>query len=67
MTPLDPTHATTIADAIIPVLEDDGGFTVEEMIPGLIQAVVNLARTTTNPELYLDCAVDLLADGGVRE
>ena len=60
---LDTRHAPTIADAIVGVLEESGGYTVEEMIPGLVQAIVDLAN---DADIYLDAAANLLADGGVR-
>lgn len=58
---LDTTQAGIIADTIIPLLEDEG-FSPNEIIPGLIQAVVDLAR---GDDSVLDEAANLLADGGV--
>jgi hypothetical protein len=58
---LDPYRAREIATDIIMYLEDDG-HTTEEIIPGLIQAVIELAQ---DDDRLLDEAANLLADGGV--
>lgn len=64
---LDPSFAGTIADEIIATLEFDGGYSIEEMIPGLVQAIILLARTDKQEDQLLDEASNLLADGGVIE
>lgn len=58
---LDHGEAEGIAVDLIAQLED-AGFSPEEMIPGLVQAIVVLAD---NDDEVLDEAAALLADGGV--
>lgn len=58
---LNPSYATSISDTIIALLEDEG-YPREEIIPGLIQAVVDLADQDDG---LLDEAANFLADGGV--
>jgi hypothetical protein len=58
---LDESLATDIAGALVEVLADEG-YSTEEIIPGLIQAVVELAK---GDDQLLDEAANLLADGGV--
>ncbi len=58
---LDPYRAREIAYDVILQLEDDGHST-EEIIPGLIQAVIELAQ---GDDQLLDEAANFLADGGV--
>lgn len=62
--PLDLSRAHEIADEVVSSLEYDGGYTIEEMIPGLVQAIVDLAD---GADELLDGAANLLADGGVEE
>lgn len=60
---LNTSHAETIADAVLDTLESDGGYSVDEIIPGLIQGVIDIAQ---GDDSLLDAAANLLADGGVR-
>lgn len=57
---IDTSKAHDIANEVIPILED-AGYSVEEMIAGLIQGVVDLAHGS---EPLLDDAANFLADGG---
>lgn len=59
---LDESSATDIANETISNLEYEG-YSVAEMIPGLIQAIVMLA---VGDDQVLDEAANLLADGGVE-
>lgn len=64
---LDRSREDVIADAVIDVLVDDGGYTAEEIIPGLISAVIKVAASTGTSREYeqlLDEASNMLADGG---
>jgi len=58
---LDTNQAGSVSDVLRTAL-DEAGYSMEESIPGLIQAVVDLAR---GDEQVLDEAANLLADGGV--
>ena len=58
---LDESRALDIAGAVIEVLYD-AGYNEEEIIPGLIQAVVEVA---SGDDQLLDEAANLLADGGI--
>lgn len=49
-----------IAESLIEAMED-AGYTAEEVIPGCIQAIIDLAN---DDEQLLDEAANLLADGG---
>lgn len=60
---LDRGVETEVADAIVEVL-DDSGFSVEEIIPGLILALTLIAEKSRFPEECLDEATNLLADTG---
>lgn len=64
---LDDSFAERIADAVTEVLESDGGYTPEEIIPGLVQAVVDVAKKARDPEGCLDEAANMLADCGVPD
>lgn len=57
-------HAGDVADMVVGVLEDEG-YSAEEIIPGLVQAIVDLAEKQRDSDAYLDAAANLLADGGV--
>lgn len=59
---LDQGQDTAIADQVLQQIESDG-YTAEEAIPGLIQAVILLAEASHAPEEYLDEAANILADG----
>jgi hypothetical protein len=59
---LDNHDAGFIADAIIAELEWDGGYSVEEMVPGLIRAIIQLADAHPEREQILNEASNLLAD-----
>lgn len=59
---LDQGQDTLVADTIMAIAEEDG-FSPEEIIPGLIMAVILLAEKTFDPETALDEAANLLADG----
>lgn len=59
---LDQGVDTEIAEGVIEVLEE-AGYSVEEMIPGLILAISLVAEKSPDPEAYLDEAANLLADG----
>lgn len=61
MTRLDDSQATDIAGAVLEELFD-AGYTAEEIIPGLIQAVIDVAD---HDDQLLDEAANFLADGGV--
>jgi len=60
---LNEMHAKTIAEAVLDVLESDGGFSVDEIIPGLIQGVIDIAQ---GDDALLDAAANFLADGGIQ-
>lgn len=60
---LDQSQDQIVADAVIDTVEELG-FTAEESIPGLVQAIVLLAEYTSDPEQALDEAANLLADTG---
>lgn len=60
---LDESRARDISTTMIAVLEDEG-FSTEEMIPGFIQGVIDLAH---GDDALLDEAANLLADGGVSD
>lgn len=64
---LDDTHAGMIADEVIETLDSYGGYTDEELVPGLIQAVIDVASRHDYTEQMLDEAVDFLANGGVEK
>lgn len=64
---LDVGQAHSISELIIEALDDNGYQTREESIPGLVQAIVDLATEGDDPTQLLDEAADLLADGGVTE
>lgn len=64
MNNLDLSRAHEIAEEVVNNLEYDGGYSVEEMIPGLVQAIIDIADGNDN---LLDAAANLLADGGVIE
>jgi hypothetical protein len=63
---LDSFAAEDIAEDLVIDLIDDQGYSPEEAIPGLIQAVLNIAGKSRDPEGLLDAAANYLADGGVR-
>jgi hypothetical protein len=56
---LDTSRSGEIADAVTDMLTDEGGYSTEEMIPGLVQAIIDLANSE---EQLLDEAIDLLAN-----
>ena len=58
---LDTTHANSVGLIIVETL-NDLGYSAEEAIPGLIQAVVLQAN---GDDALLDEAANLLSDGGV--
>lgn len=58
---LDHSQADSVAEGVLDAI-DDMGYTNEEAIPGLIQAIIMLAR---GDDQMLDEAANLLADGGV--
>lgn len=59
---LDDIHAVAIAGAIVEALYEAGYTDEREIIPGLVQAIIELAAGN---EQLLDEAGNLLADGGV--
>lgn len=59
---LDDSRAVEIADMILDSLED-AGYSVEEIIPGLIQGVIDISN---DDDALLDQAANFLADGGVE-
>ncbi len=59
---LDRTSEGTISVAILDLL-DEGGWSAEEAIPGLIMAVWTVAGMDRDMAGLLDEASDLLADG----
>jgi len=61
---LDHSLATEVAEIVGEALEEAGYQDRTEIIPGLIQAVINYAD---DHEQILDEAANLLADGGVRD
>lgn len=66
---LDHSQAGSIAELVIECLDDNGYASEAEAIPGLVQAIVDLADgvdEATRVQL-LDEAADLLADGGVDD
>lgn len=62
---LDQTRTSDIEVAVLEVIED-AGYSAEEGIPGLVQAIVTLAGLTSDELQALDEAGDLLADAGVE-
>jgi hypothetical protein len=60
---LDQGSDVIISDAVLD-LQDELGFSAEEMIPGLIYAATLLAEKTFDPEGALDDASNLLAETG---
>ena len=64
---LNDERAATIADAVLDDLDSYGGFPPEETIPGLLQAAIDEAQKTSDPEATLDEATDFLVNGGIRE
>ena len=62
---LDPSLAGTIADAVIAELEYDGGYSVEEMIPGLAQAIIQLTMDHPYSEQVLDEVANMIADAEI--
>lgn len=63
---LDYGEARVIA-SLLTDLKDETGFADEEFVPGLIQAIVDIARTHKHEIQLMDEAADLLADGGVDD
>lgn len=61
---IDTAQAGTIADAILDMLDEYGGYSPEEIIPGLIEAVI---RVADNDDDLLNEASNFLADGGLSE
>lgn len=59
---LDDSRDSEIAVLVTEVLQDQG-YTVEEAIPGLVLAVLQIAEFTLDAEASLDEAANLLADG----
>jgi hypothetical protein len=59
--PLALSEAHNVAETVCEVLESTG-FSKEEAIPGLVQAIVMLAE---DDDRFLDAAANLLADGGL--
>ena len=59
---LDTTQANEVSKAV-QELYDELGYSADEFVPGLIQAIIDIAPD----EQYLDEAADLLADGGVDD
>lgn len=68
---LDTSNAKSIADTVIDFLEDEGYTDLTEIIPGLVQSIVQasyeLTSNSREQEMYLDAAANLLADGGVTD
>ena len=58
---LDRGNESSVADDVMEILAERG-YSVEEAIPGLISAIVDLAFSSSNPEQVLDEAADLLSD-----
>lgn len=63
---LDYGEARGVSDSIRD-LQSELGFADEEFVPGLIQAVVDIARSHKHEIQMMDEAADLLADGGVDD
>lgn len=61
-TNLDQSKDGEIATAVVEVLTE-AGYSAEEAIPGLIQAVLLLAESIPDTDGALDEAANLLADG----
>ena len=59
---LDQGEDVLVAEAVLDAVEDIG-VNAEEAIPGLVRAIHILAELTSDPELALDEAADLLSDG----
>lgn len=67
MSKLDQGQSTAVANAVVDALED-AGYSIEEAIPGLVVAILAMARASGEyEESYLDQAANILADGGVDE
>ena len=58
---LDRGNESSVADDVMEILAERG-YSVEEAIPGLVSAIVDLAFSSSNPEQVLDEAADLLSD-----
>ena len=58
---LDRGSESAVAEDVLVILAERG-YTVEEAIPGLINAIVDLSFSSSNPEQALDEAADLLSD-----
>lgn len=61
---LDPTWAFDIGDELVRILVEDGGYTPEQAIPGLIRALVQFAESTNEFDQLMDESANMLADGG---
>jgi RNase adaptor protein for sRNA GlmZ degradation len=61
---LDHSQAGAVKTIVLEALEDAGYTVVEENIPGLVDALIELAD---GDDQLLDEASNLLADGGVDE
>lgn len=57
---LDTTHAETVSDIVLDILNETGYDNASEAIPGLISAILTLAEGN---DQILDEAANLLADG----
>lgn len=61
---LDNSQALGVSDCVLE-LQDDLGYPDEEFIPGLVQAIIQIARRSRSDyDQILDEAANFLADGG---
>lgn len=59
---LDTSRALTLSALIIGELVDEAGYTIEEVVAGCIQAIIDIAG---QDDELLDQAANFLADGGI--
>lgn len=65
MSILDPTHAHQIAGEVLGILEDEG-YSLEEILPGLVQAILEATAEDPFEDELLDEVANMLADGEVE-
>jgi hypothetical protein len=58
---LDTSKDSEIGRLVVEFLEEEG-YSPEEMVPGLVEAIGNIAEATNDPEGVLDEAANLLSD-----
>ena len=61
---LDKSRAAEIADEVIGQMEYDGQLLVDEILPGLAEAILRLSKQTSNPTQVIDEVIDMLTEEG---